>query len=309
MSDSAAKLEGLVRSLNLIPYLRKHPDATPMEIARDLGGSHEDIMADLTRLTLSGVGNGPGELIDLVASWRGITLIDDQGLTAPLRLTPTEANALLLTLESLETMPGLVDHSAVTSAAAKLRAVTRAGVADADHPADENEAVGSAVARALADGVEVELLYYSASSDTTSTRIVSPVELFHHNGQTYLRALEDGHDKTFRLDRVRTARPTQRPAGRVPARAGGSDPFGFGDAARATLLIRSEATWLADYWEIELDADTLDQEWVRATMPYGSADWLIRFCLGQSDRVRLEKPTELAEEVTWRAKKGAERLG
>lgn len=60
MSDSAAKLEGLVRSLNLIPYLRKHPDATPMEIARDLGGSHEDIMADLTRLTLSGVETAPG---------------------------------------------------------------------------------------------------------------------------------------------------------------------------------------------------------------------------------------------------------
>lgn len=97
MKDSPAKLEGLVRSLNLIPYLHSHREATPMEIARDLGYSHEEVMRDLTRLSMSGVGSGPGELIDLVANWTGITVIDDQGLNKPLRLTPTEANALLLT--------------------------------------------------------------------------------------------------------------------------------------------------------------------------------------------------------------------
>lgn len=309
MSDSPAKLEGLVRSLNLIPYLRTHPGASPMEIARDLGGSHDEIMADLTRLSLSGVGNGPGELIDLVASWTGITLIDDQGLNTPLRLTPTEANALLLTLESLETMPGLVDHAAVTSAAAKLRTVARAGVADAEHPTEGREAVAATVADALARGVEVELSYYSASSDTTSARSVSPVELFHQNGQTYLRALEGGREKTFRLDRIRTARITQRAAeqGTTPAAAG--DPFGFAGATRAKLSIRSDATWLADYWEIDLDPATSGEAWVGATMPYGSAEWLVRFCLSQFDRVRLVEPAELAEDVVQRAKKGVEALG
>lgn len=79
MKDSPAKLEGLVRSLNLIPYLHSHRTATPMEIARDLGYSHTEVMRDLTRLSMSGVGSGPGELIDLVADWTGITVIDDQG--------------------------------------------------------------------------------------------------------------------------------------------------------------------------------------------------------------------------------------
>ena len=134
MKDSPAKLEGLVRSLNLIPYLHSHREATPMEIARDLGYSHEEVMRDLTRLSMSGVGSGPGELIDLVANWTGITVIDDQGLNKPLRLTPTEANALLLTLESLETMPGLVDQAAVTSAAAKLRAAIKGHSVDDTEP-------------------------------------------------------------------------------------------------------------------------------------------------------------------------------
>ena len=310
MKDSPAKLEGLVRSLNLIPYLRKHPGATPMEIARDLGYSHEDIMADLTRLSLSGVGNGPGELIDLVASWTGITLIDDQGLNKPLRLTPTEANALLLTLESLETMPGLVDHAAVTSAAAKLRAVTRGkGVDDAAHPAGEREAVAATVSAALANRVHLRLRYYSASSDTTTTRTVAPVELFHRDGQTYLRGVEDGRDKTYRLDRILLAEATEQPVEDTPAPAADGDPFGFATATKAVLAIRSDATWLADYWEIELDPDTFNDDWVRGFMPYGNPEWLIRFCLSQADRVRLTEPAELAEETARRAKAGIAGLG
>lgn len=307
MKDNPAKLEGLVRSLNLIPYLRQHPGATPMEIARDLGYGHEDIMADLTRLSLSGVGNGPGELIDLVASWTGITLIDDQGLNKPLRLTPTEANALLLTLESLETMPGLVDHEAVNSAAAKLREVTRGrGVDDAAHPVGQEAGAMATVSDALARDRRVQLVYYSASSDTTTRRVVSPVALFHRNGETYLRALEDGTEKNFRLDRVRTAEVTREAAEPSAVRVSESDPFGFGDSARAVLEIHTDATWLVDYWEIEL----LDREgeWVRAEMPYGSEEWLVRFCLSQADRVRLREPVELAGEIGRRARAAREGL-
>lgn len=309
MKDSPAKLEGLVRSLNLVPYLRKHPGATPMEIARDLGSSHDEVMADLTRLSLSGVGNGPGELIDLVASWTGITLIDDQGLNRPLRLTPTEANALLLTLETLETMPGLIDHAAVNSAAAKLRAVTRGrGIGDAEHPAGEQEAAAAAVSRALAQGSKLQLRYYSASSDATTTRTVSPLELFHRDGETYLRALEEGREKTFRLDRIRAAETVDAPAETAPNSAAPGDPFGFARAPRAELAIRTEATWLADYWEIDLGDAADEAGWVRASMPYGSPEWLIRFCLSQGDRLRLTEPVELAAEIARRARTAAQGL-
>ncbi|WKD57681.1 hypothetical protein CAPI_05655 [Corynebacterium capitovis DSM 44611] len=310
--DSPKKLEGLVRSLNLIPYLRTHTAATPMEIARDLGSTHQQVMDDLSRLSLSGVGRGPGELIDLVASWTGITLIDDQGLNRPLRLTPTEANALLLTLESLETMPGLVDTKAVTSAAEKIRKVVAgSGVSDAVHPAEPGPA--AAVAEAVAVKHKLELVYYSASSDTTSTRRVTPVNLFHRDSETYLRAVEDDVVKTFRLDRVRAATVLDAPAPpEVISRAGGfdaRDPFGFSDAARARVEVRREATWLADYWEIDLEVSAPAREgWVSAEIPYGTVEWLIRFCLAQADRVVLRHPADVAEEVARRARLAAERL-
>lgn len=318
--DNATKLAGLVRSLNLIPYLRSHSDATPMEIARDLGYSHDEVMRDLTRLSMSGVGSGPGELIDLVASWTGITLIDDQGLNKPLRLTPTEANALLLTLESLETMPGLVNQAAVTSAAAKLRqAVAGRGVDGAaagvyaDSPEREDSAHDVAlISEAIARSRQLEIRYYSASSATTSTRTVSPAAVFHRNGASYLRAYEDGAEesKNFRLDRIISARLLDA-ASTAPHAANDvdpDDPFGFASRCRAELLVHRDATWLADYWEIELDQEAGEGEWVPAHMAYGSDDWLVRFCLSQADRVRLVNPAKLSRQLVGRAQAGVDAL-
>ncbi|WP_165165202.1 helix-turn-helix transcriptional regulator [Corynebacterium qintianiae] len=313
MKDSPAKLVGLVRSLNLIPYLHRHPGATPMEIARDLGYPHTEVMRDLTRLSMSGVGSGPGELIDLVASWTGITVIDDQGLNKPLRLTPTEANALLLTLESLETMPGLVDQAAVTSAAVKLRAAVKG------HSVDDTEPVTGASTsdvRVLTDAIarsrRLSITYYSASSGAITARTVSPVAVFHQNGHSYLRAYEDGLDepKSFRLDRIKNAQLIDAPSD-APFNSGTfdpTDPFGFANRHRAELLIRREATWLADYWEIELDLEAGTGEWVPAAMPYGSDDWLVRFCLSQADRVELVEPVELARDVVARAQTALDAL-
>lgn len=322
--DSPDKVAGLVHSLNLIPYLHRHPHATPMEIARDLGQTHEDVMEALKRLQFSGRSKGPGELFDIAADWTGITVIDDQGLNTALRLTPNEANALLLTLESLETMPGLIDDAAVASAAAKIRAVVKgAGVEDAEPAAETGAQLASQAARTIAQALEqrrqVQFTYYSASSDTTTQRTVSPQSLFHRDGNTYLKAREvGGEDKSFRLDRIRAVGLLDAPADTGSRSVDASDPFGFHNREAAELLIRSEATWLADYWHIELhpeldpgdsdddSGDTASEGWVRATMPYGNHEWLIRFCLSQADRIRVVSPASIREEIARRGNDGLE---
>ena len=70
--------------------------------------------------------------------------------------------------------------------------------------------------------------------------------------------------------------------------------------------IATEATWLADYWQIELGSGEEDG-WVSATMPYGSDDWLIRFCLSQADRVRVVSPPHIAEALAAAGSAGLER--
>lgn len=88
------------------------------------------------------------------------------------------------------------------------------------------------------------------------------------------------------------------------------------DRAQARLLIHPDATWLADYWEIELEEPSEEDqegaepagEWIPATMRYGSDDWLVRFCLSQADRVRIVEPAALADEAMSRVHRGLEAL-
>lgn len=304
--------ERVVRLLNLLAYIDKHPESTVMEMARDLGLDPVQVRDDLDMLHLSGVGKNPGEMIDLEHDWMGVRIIDSQGLDKPLRLTPTEANALLLLLESLETMPGLVDGEAVTSAAAKIRAVTQGGGVDDARQEAEGEAAG-VIAHALAEKRQLEIDYYSVTSDATSTRVVSPIDTFHHDGATYLRAWDAGVLRILRLDRIRRALLDDARADTAPAPAfDPRDPFGFSTRPAAELRVRRDATWLADYWGLQLDSEALadaDAEWVPATLRYGSGEWLVRFCLGQADRVKLIAPSELAEEVRRRVSAALGALG
>ena len=315
MAVDFKRQERVVRLLNLLAYASNHPGLTPMEIARDLGADPMQVRDDFELLFLSGVGTGPGEMIDLEYSWKGVNIKDDQGMTTPLRLSPAEASALLILLDSLETMPGLVDGRAVRSAAEKIRAVTTSqAVGDAEHTADAG--VAGTVAEALAAKHKLRITYYSASSDTVTEREVDPASLFHQSGATYLHAAHNGQMRTFRLDRIQSAELLDAPSDASGTDFNPADPFGMADREQARLLIHPDATWLADYWEIELEEPSVeDQEgaepagqWIPATMRYGSDDWLVRFCLSQADRVRIVEPAGLAAEAMSRAKRALDAL-
>ena len=313
MAVDFKRQERVVRLLNLLAYSSNHPGLTPMEIARDLGADPMQVRDDFELLFLSGVGTGPGEMIDLEYSWKGVNIKDDQGMTTPLRLSPAEASALLILLDSLETMPGLVDGRAVRTAAEKIRAVTKSqAVGDAEHTGEAG--VAGTVAEALSAKRKLRITYFSASSDTVTEREIDPASLFHQSGATYLHAAQHGEMRTFRLDRIQSAELLDAPSAATdfdtdfdPA-----DPFGMADRAQAKLLIHPDATWLADYWEIELDNAPehagAPGEWIPATMRYGSDDWLVRFCLSQSDRVRIVEPAALADEAMSRVHRGLDAL-
>src|SRR5699024_8954301 len=78
------------------------------EAAADLDMTYEELTAALNTLFVSGATQNTEDLIDLSWDFRKVNIIDSQGMDKPLRLTPTEASALLLALESLESMPVLL---------------------------------------------------------------------------------------------------------------------------------------------------------------------------------------------------------
>lgn len=306
------QLSDVVRMLSLIPYFEQHRDYSLMEAAKDLGIDAAQLLKDLHCLWCCGPGETHGELVDMdKPTYRGVNIHDDQGLDRALRLTRVEAAVLLLTLEQLEAIPDLKYRQAVVSAAAKLRSVmgSKAGVIyDSDAARTtltEEEHATTLLAEAIRRRVLVSFVYSSARSNTRRERRVSPRQLFSREGHTYLvgRDEEAGEERSFRVDRMEGVVVTEESS--TPDQSGWvfdpTDPFGFSHAAEwAELAVHPEATWMADYWPMEL-GEAREDGWIAAEMPWSSETWMCRFLLGQADRIRVLGPDHLRAQMAERA--------
>lgn len=313
MARSARKVSELTRQLNLLPYFQRHPDRTVMEAARDFGLPPEEIMADLNRLWMCGLpGLLPGDLVELEHSYTSVKVHNAQGMDKALRLTPTEAGVLLLTLESLENLPGLTDQQAVISAAEKLRGVMgeyTSAVFDTAADDAAGNGVLATIREALNSGRQLRFTYHSHSSDSTSLRQISAAHVFTNEGEAYVRAWDHsvGEHRTFRVDRIRDMALTGEAAEPHVKQLNFSadKPFESSPAfEEVQFLLREDATWLADYMSMDLgeESDYITDEqgntWVPASRPLYSRDWFIRFSISQADRIIVTGPATLVESIS-----------
>ena len=307
----------LVSALNLIPYFQSHPNASLMEAATDLGIDLEELHNSLTQLFCTGVGRGTEDLIDLTYSYRdGVTIREDQGLNKPLRLTATEAGALLLTLEALESTPGLADRDAVVSAAVKLRTMMDAktrGIYDSlgtAEPADSE--AQEHLSRAIEKRHRARFSYWSARSSEWTRREVDPARLFLVEDTAYIIAWEPAAEdhRTFRIDRMREVEiiPDHSEPHTASLNFDPADPFDFSESERAAVSIRRDATWLAEMADLELGEDgTGESEWLSGSMPLRSTAWAARFAVGEADRVRVHSPESLRQTIADKVAAGLDR--
>ncbi|SIR89375.1 helix-turn-helix transcriptional regulator [Williamsia sterculiae] len=310
----------LNRLLATVPYFQAHPGASAAEAAAALGTTESQVMADLNQLWMCGLpGYSPGDLIDLEFTESGVSVIFAAGIDRPLRLTATEAAALLVALRALIESGGAVDRSAALRAIAKVETAVGSSLVTTavDEPAtdDTAEAVESptvqTLRRADREHRAVSISYYSASRDTVSDRAVDPIRVLVIDQQTYLEGWcrTSGGVRLFRFDRVERAELLDEPSAPPPeARSGDHLALFEADPSVPTALIEIDASelWVMDYYLIEPIGDTQTgdnqtgedrpaaQEHtdaavgpVRATMTYGSQEWLTRFLLGFGGRIRL----------------------
>ncbi|ALC05854.1 transcriptional regulator [Corynebacterium deserti GIMN1.010] len=318
MAKSSDKVSDLARQLSLLPYFSKYPERSILEAAKDLGQPPTQLMEDLNRLWMCGLpGLLPGDLVELEHSYSEVKILNAQGMDKPLRLTPTEAGVLLLTLESLETLPGIAQQDAVISATAKLRAIMgeySAAVFDSTGE-DKDSDVLAVVGDAMDQKRQVRFVYDSHNSDSTATRQVSPAHIFTKEGQTYIRAWEEAVDdsRTFRLDRIHDIVLSDASITTPPRRQlfSAEDPFNFGKSTdNATLLLRSDATWLTNYMSIELDEDiepikgTDGNLWYTAYYPLLYKEWFVRFAISHAEHLKVTSPQDLRNCINQKVSSG-----
>jgi proteasome accessory factor C len=153
-------------------------------------------------------------------------------------------------------------------------------------------------------GRQLELHYYSASSDRESTRIVDPVSVRLIEGHWYL----DGYChnalgmRRFRVDRVSSARLTGEPARHrgddvAPDAdvAPGSEAFVPGpEATVARLAVDGEAVWITEALLNSSSQPRADGR-TEVTLAVASTVWFGRLLLRLGPHAEVLDPPELAD--------------
>ncbi|MEX0427073.1 helix-turn-helix transcriptional regulator [Nocardioides sp. DS6] len=300
---SGAK-EQVGRLLALVPYLHAKGAGSVRldEAARDLGVPERTLVKDLRVLFLCGLPGGyPDDLIDVDID----ALVDPDGdrvirvsnadyLARPLRLTPTEATAVIVALRALRSGAVSDDtREVIDRALAKLEHAAAEGAAGAETAArvDPGEDVldpelarlRTTLERAVADRRQVRLRYWVPSRDEESERVVDPRGVVTHQGVDYLDAWCHSAEapRSFRLDRIGALEVLDAPITTAPQapRSLADGFFAQGDDVQVvTLRLAPEARWVTEYYA-PIAVRPLDDGRVEVELHVADPRWLVRLLL------------------------------
>ncbi|WP_372729246.1 helix-turn-helix transcriptional regulator [Nocardioides sp.] len=300
----------VARLLTLVPFLHAHGQVRLDDAAAVLGVPAKQLVKDLKVLLMCGLPGGyPDDLIDV-----DLEALEDEGvirvsnadyLSRPLRLSPTEATAMIVALRALRNGARDETRAVVDRALAKLEAAAAQGSGhglDARiDPGDEPESAEVAGLRArLQEAVDqqlqVRLTYFVPSRDEESRRTVDPRGVVSAQGVAYLDAWCHTAEapRWFRLDRVHEAEVLDATV-QTPAEA----PRDLGDGlfARAaqtrsvTLLVAPAARWIVEYYPVE-EVRAVAEGHLEVDLFVADERWLQRLLLRLAPHARVLSPPE-----------------
>lgn len=316
MSTSQGAKDQVGRLLTLVPYLNARGAVRLEDAARDLGVTPKQLLADLKVLLMCGLPGGyPDDLIDVDLD----ALEDPEGdgvirvsnadyLARPLRLTPTEASAVIVALRALRNGAGPDTRAVVDRALAKLETAAAEGtdaprVDPGQDAADIDLALLAARLKDASDRQrQVQLTYFVPSRDEESVRRVDPRGLVTNGGYTYLDAWCHSAEapRLFRLDRIREATVLDEPIT--------TDPEGPRDLAdglfarseettRVTLRLEPQARWVVEYYPVE-EVRPQDDGSTEVDLLVADRSWLDRLMLRLAPYASILSPVEFTDSFT-----------
>lgn len=292
------------RLLTLVPFLHARGQVRLDDAAAALGVPAEQLVKDLKVLLMCGLPGGyPDDLIDVdLDALEGpeadgvIRVSNAEYLARPLRLSPTEATAIIVALRALRNGARDETREVVDRALAKLEAAAAEGSAAAQiDPGDEPVAPDDSRLRrtledAVARGRQLRLTYFVPSRDEESERTVDPRGIVTAHGFAYLDAWCHSAEapRLFRLDRIHEAEvldsPVETPA-EAPRDLGDGLFARSSDTTPVTLRLAPPARWVVEYYPVEavrpqpdggleVDLQIADERWLQRLLlrlaPYAS---------------------------------------
>jgi proteasome accessory factor C len=304
----AGAKEQVARLLTLVPYLHTRGEVRLEDAARDLGLSADQLLRDLRVLFMCGLPGGyPGDLIDVdLDALEGpdgdgvIRVSNADYLARPLRLTPTEASALIVAVRAMRDGSDDQTREVLDRALGKLEVAAAGGAEQVDvgDRIDELAALRARLADAVARRRQVRLSYYVPARDELSERVVDPHGLQSSNGFDYLDAWCHSAEapRLFRLDRIESAEVLDTPVETDPA---AHRPLADGlflqdsEAVAVTLRLEPPARWVPDYYPVEKVRRRRGGV-LEVTMLIADPRWLDRLLLRLAPYATVLDPPDLA---------------
>ncbi|GEP38400.1 protein pafC [Nocardioides psychrotolerans] len=278
----------VARLLTLVPFLHTHGQVRIDDAAAALGVPADQLVADLLVLLMCGLPGGyPDDLIDVDvdALDAGVIRVSNADyLARPLRLSPTEASAIIVALRALRDGAKDETREVVDRALAKLEvaAAEAGGTGHIDPGVDAGDADRAVLAVRLQEATtaqrQVRLTYYVPTRDEESERVVDPRAVISRGGLMYLDAWCHSAEapRLFRLDRVAAAEVLDSPVAEPTAAPRDLGDGLFTSSAQTTpvtLRLRAPAHWVTEYYPVEavrrrrgnvleVDLQVADERWL-----------------------------------------------
>jgi proteasome accessory factor C len=312
-TQQAGAKDQVARLLTLVPFLHARGRVRLEDAAAALGVPPDQVLADLKVLLMCGLPGGyPDDLIDVdldaLEEPEGdgvIRVTNADYLARPLRLTPTEATAIIVALRALRSSAGEDTREVVDRALAKLEAAAAQG--SGTPQIDPGEIPGgpdlvrleAELRRATDARRQVRLRYYVPSRDELSERVVDPRGIVTAHGYTYLDAWCHSAEapRLFRLDRIEAAEALDSEIVSDPGPPRDLGDEGFfprsPDTILATLELDPAARWVVEYYPVEAVRPRRGGQ-LEVDLVIANERWLQRLLLRLAPHARVVAPPEYA---------------
>lgn len=308
--------EQLARLLRIVPHLDRGFRLD--QAAAEFGVSEAQLRKDLDVLqwcTLPGAGYGDYIEVDMEALTqpngdRVIRVSNADYLTHPLKLTPTEATALIVALRALRGSADPQTQEIVDRALAKLEgaaAVALPSIEPGDSTPDRvDPGVRTAVNDGLARQQQLQIQYFVPARDEESLRTVDPLRVVTRQETEYLDAWCHTAEspRSFRMDRIRSATVLDAAVVTPVPEEEPGELFASGQARIATVRLAPQARWVTEYYR-HRDVRELPDGGAEVDLEVGDRRWLLRLLLRVAPYARVIAPAEWDQDFRAEARRAA----
>lgn len=337
----SSSTDHLSRLVSEASYVLAHGEAELEVMAAEFGVSAERLVEDLQILFLCGdLGAGWEDLIDVEWEDGWVRVRNAAALDGPLRLSPSEATALLAGLGAVAAAGG-EEAGVIESARAKLVEVLRGPdprvPATADDlpavpdPADPATGRGPAgpvavdtaplgraerivahIQEALADDAAIVIRHSPPDRPGTSVRRVRPLRLESTAGRAYLRADDElsGAERHFRIDRIVELLDALPAAASEPS----PTPVAAAGEARSTgmpepawIRLEPAAAWIAEAFSADEIRDLPRDGGILARIDDPVRSALLDAVMEAAGAAELLAPADLRDQIVTAARGAAGR--